>query len=177
MVAMGVADRMRRRQVGKEAREGVSLPDSTGDGQTLARVDNATVKRVKGVMYTLREIIETNPAASGMSKMALVILPALADEMCAEMEDLDEMTIRIIMAQIGEIIAWIGHGDNTRLPDSLRDFAEGIQPGDTTANRDDSGRDGRNELSTNPQWEYVAKTAELAGGTVDMPIVEAEIVE
>lgn len=79
-------------------------------------------------MYALREIIETNPAASGMSKMAFVILPALADEVCAEMEDLDEMTIRIIMAQIGEVIAWIGHGDNGRLPESLREFAEGIQP-------------------------------------------------
>lgn len=98
------------------------------DSQTLVRVENPTTKRVKGVMYALKTIIETQAPSNSMSKMAFIILPALADEMCEEMAELDEMTIRIIMAQIGEVIAWIGHGDNDRLPESLREFAEGIQP-------------------------------------------------
>lgn len=76
----------------------------------------------------MRTVIEQNAPSSSMTKMAYIILPALADEMCEEMEDLDEMTIRVIMAQIGEVIAWVGHGDNTRLPESLQEFAEGIQP-------------------------------------------------
>ena len=90
--------------------------------------DNPTTTRVKGVMYAIKTIIESNAPSGSVSKMAFVILPALADEMCEEMRDLDEMTIRVIMSQIGEIIAWIGHGDNARLPESLREFAEGIQP-------------------------------------------------
>lgn len=76
----------------------------------------------------MRTVIEQNAPSSSMTKMAYIILPALADEMCAEMEDLDELTIRVIMAQIGEVIAWVGHGDNSRLPESLQEFAEGIQP-------------------------------------------------
>jgi hypothetical protein len=102
--------------------------DGKGNGQTLAVVDNETAKRVKGVLYAVRALVEQNAPSGSMSKMAYIILPALADEMCDEMAELDEMTIRIIMSQIGEIIAWIGHGDNERLPDSLREFAEGIQP-------------------------------------------------
>lgn len=125
---MGVADRVRRHQFGKDRKGDDSHPDSGEDGKTLARVDNPTAQRVKGVLYAMRTVIETNAPSSSMSKMAYIILPALADEMCAEMEDLDEMTIRVIMAQIGEVIAWIGHGDNSRLPESLQEFAEGVQP-------------------------------------------------
>lgn len=135
-----------------------------GAGQTLALADNATAKRVKGVLYAMQTLIENSAPSSGMSKMALIILPALADEMTAEMEDLDEMTIRVIMSQIGEIIAWIGHGDNSRLPDSLRDFAEGIQPSGIESNGDDVGRIGRSESSTD-------------NDDSDDRIIEAEIVE
>lgn len=84
----------------------------------------------------MRTVIESNAPSSSMARMAYVILPALADEMTEEMEEMDEPTIRVIMAQIGSIIAWIGHGDNSALPDSLRPFAEGIQPSPVTADDD-----------------------------------------
>jgi hypothetical protein len=41
---------------------------------------------------------------------------------------MDEMQTRMFLAQTGDIISWIGHGNNDLLPDSVRMFAEAIQP-------------------------------------------------
>lgn len=103
----------------------------------------------------MRDVIKENAPSTHMTQMAYIILPALADEMCEEMIGLDEMTIRVIMAQIGEIIAWIGHGDNARLPDSLRGFAEGIQPSIPEASAGDAGGTGRDELPADNDDEPV----------------------
>jgi hypothetical protein len=34
----------------------------------------------------------------------------------------------MFMEMMGDVISWIGHGDNTRLPDTVRNFAEQFQP-------------------------------------------------
>ena len=59
------------------------------------------------------------------------ILNIFSGELAAEIEELDEMKVRLFMFQMGEAISWIGHGDNTRLPDVLRPFAEGVQPSES----------------------------------------------
>jgi len=41
-----------------------------------------------------------------------------------ELADRDEETLQGFMAQIGEVIAWIGHGDNSRLPGQMQEFIE-----------------------------------------------------
>lgn len=46
------------------------------------------------------------------------------DEVSEELADRDEETLQSFMYQIGEVIAWVGHGDMTRLPDNLRQFVE-----------------------------------------------------
>jgi hypothetical protein len=119
----------------------------------------------------MRSAIEASDTSNSMSKMAFVILPALADEMVEEMSELDEPTVRIIMAQIGSVIAWIGHGDNAQLPDSLRDFAEGIQPTVPAAHGNDAGTVGRTEVSVSD----VVESGQPESDDSD-DIVEAEIV-
>lgn len=56
------------------------------------------------------------------------LLSIASGELIDELEGHDEMTVRKLLYDMGEAIAWIGHGDNDRLPPSLRAFAEGIQP-------------------------------------------------
>lgn len=56
------------------------------------------------------------------------LMQALTDEVIEELTDKDDELIGTFMEGMGEVIAWIGHGDNERLPDPLRSFAEEIQP-------------------------------------------------
>jgi hypothetical protein len=78
-------------------------------------------------MSTLRKVIETNNDGSGMARMGIV-LTTLGDELGEDLKDMDEIQVRIMLAQVGEIVSWIGHGDNERVPEGLRGFAEMIQP-------------------------------------------------
>lgn len=56
------------------------------------------------------------------------LMQALTDEVIEELTDKDDAIIGTFMEGMGGVIAWIGHGDNERLPDPLRSFAEEIQP-------------------------------------------------
>jgi hypothetical protein len=46
----------------------------------------------------------------------------MIEEVGEELADRDEETLQHFMSQIGEVIAWIGHGDEQRLPAELRGF-------------------------------------------------------
>lgn len=56
------------------------------------------------------------------------VMEIVTNELAEEMKDLDEVRSRVFMFQIGEVISWIGHGDNSRLPEAVREFAEMVQP-------------------------------------------------
>lgn len=77
-------------------------------------------------MNVLTGYIKNGPD-TGMSRMAF-FLGTVTDELAEELRDMDEATIRVFLFQIGEVIAWIGHGDNERLPEEIRTFAEQVQP-------------------------------------------------
>lgn len=78
-------------------------------------------------MHTLRSYIEQNQDGSGLGKMAF-LMTTVTDELCYELEDLPPEMMELYLAQIGEMIAWIGHGNNEQLPPNIRPMAEGIQP-------------------------------------------------
>jgi hypothetical protein len=130
---MGVADRVRRKQrERREAQEDISRPDSLS---SLVLVDPPHIARLKGVLSVLRGFIEQNQDGSGMARMGFV-LTTIGNELADELVDMDELQIRIFLAQIGEVIAWVGHGDNERLPESVKMFAETIQPGASNTDSD-----------------------------------------
>lgn len=101
----------------------------------LVLADPPHIARLKGVLSVLRKFIEENQDGSGMARMGFV-LTTIGNELADELVDMDELQIRIFLAQIGEVIAWVGHGDNDRLPDSVKMFAETVQPSaaDTDSN-------------------------------------------
>lgn len=125
---MTVLDKVRRRQM-----EAQTVPSEAGSPQTsqgssaLAVAEPAHIVRLKGTMYMLRSMIEANDDGSGLAKMAF-LMTTVSDEIATELAEYDETAIRLFMFQIGEVISWIGHGDNSRLPDPVRPFAEAIQP-------------------------------------------------
>lgn len=52
------------------------------------------------------------------------VTQAMIEEVSEELADRDEETLQYFMSQMGEVIAWIGHGDKSRLPDNMRAFVE-----------------------------------------------------
>lgn len=66
------------------------------------------------------------------------IMTTFTNELCEEMAEYDEAKIAVFLAQIGDIVAWVGHGDNDRLPEAIRPFAEHIQPSPRTPETTDT---------------------------------------
>lgn len=126
---MGVADRVRRKQREISTRkERETVESQTGIPSTaLVAVEPGHIQRLKGVVRMLEQIIRASDDTTGMARMAF-FMGTLTDELADELGELDEMQVRLYMFQIGEVISWIGHGDNERLPDTVRAFAELIVP-------------------------------------------------
>lgn len=84
------------------------------------------VIRLEAVLNLLNNFVLEN----GDPSLAryIVIYQALTDEVIDELEERDDASIGMFMEMMGEVIAWIGHGDNERLPSTVRDFAEKFQP-------------------------------------------------
>lgn len=59
------------------------------------------------------------------------VLRRVATDICEEMGEADADTIAAYFNQMGQVVSWIGTGDNNNLPEQLRDMflprAEGIQ--------------------------------------------------
>jgi hypothetical protein len=97
--------------------------------------DPPHIARLKGVVYVLENFMKSSDEPM-YSKLGF-IMGIVTDELAEELKDLDELTTRRFMFQIGEVIAWIGHGDNSRLPEAMVPFAEMVQP----SGHADSGAD------------------------------------
>jgi hypothetical protein len=64
---------------------------------------------------------------SGLGKMAF-LFDTVAEELIDELAEYDDQTMQLYLAMVGQVISWIGHGNNEALPAELRPFAEMIQP-------------------------------------------------
>ena len=89
-------------------------------------VASPVLVRLQAVMTTLNNFVISNDEA-GFAKFAF-LMQALTDEVIEELTEKDDDTIGYFMGGMGEVIAWIGHGDNERLPEPWKAFAEQIQP-------------------------------------------------
>jgi hypothetical protein len=77
-------------------------------------------------MSTLQTFVINNDEV-GLSKFTF-LMSALTDEVIEELSEKDEEVIGVFMEQMGEVIAWIGHGDLSRLPEPMRVFADSLTP-------------------------------------------------
>jgi len=76
-------------------------------------------------MTTLNGYVIANDD-TGLSKFAF-LMQALTDEVIEELSGKEDEIIGAYMEQMGQVIAWIGHGDDSRLPDSMRPFAATLE--------------------------------------------------
>lgn len=124
---MSVGDRLRRRQMEVSLKEPQGDESQTDSQSTsLARVDADHIKRLKGVVYVLENFIRNND--NGMYGRMAFFMSTVTDELAEELSELDEHQVKFFMFQIGEVISWIGHGDNSRLPEGVKEFADLVNP-------------------------------------------------
>jgi hypothetical protein len=149
---MGVADRMRHRQMVRRQQElqAATSQNGTLGLSSLVPVEPAHITRLKGVMSALSNYIRENQDGSPLGRMSGV-MTTFANEMAEELADMDEMKTRVYLAQTGAIIAWVGHGDNSQLPDFVRPFAEQIQP--SGAEPETDGGEPENNGSSYPELD------------------------
>jgi hypothetical protein len=123
---MSVLDRVNRQRHREDSRA-LTAGESPETGQwSTPEVRSPVVIRLQAVMSMLQGVV-INGGEAQLSRYAF-LMQALTDEVIEELTDKDEATIGTFMEGMGEVIAWIGHGDNDRLPDPLKSFAEEIQP-------------------------------------------------
>lgn len=120
---MTVLDRMQRRTAQQEQRALTEAGSETSKSITLAVTKPPVIQRLEFVVNTMHEFIAKNDDTGMMSRFSFVT-KAMMEEVTAELEDRDEEALQGFMSQIGEVIAWIGHGDTNRLPENLREFVE-----------------------------------------------------
>lgn len=126
---MSITDRLRHRQMtlSQEQAAGESLTDSPS---SLALAEPDHIRRMKAVVSVLQTYISKNDPTGNYARLAF-IMSTMADELSEELRDYDEIKFRIFMFQIGEVISWIGHGDNERLPEAIKEFANQAMGGDS----------------------------------------------
>lgn len=88
-------------------------------------VSSPVLIRLRMVIGTLHGFVIQNDTG-GLSKFAF-LMQSLTEEVIEELEEQDEEVIAAYMERMGDIIAWIGHGDDNRLPDILKPFAEQVE--------------------------------------------------
>lgn len=116
---MTVLDRVHRRQTAQKA---LTADGSEADGQSsIQAVKPAVILRLEYVVDTLHNFIAQNDDSGTMARMSF-ITRAMIEEISEELAERDEETLQVFMAQIGEVIAWVGHGDPSKLPENLRGF-------------------------------------------------------
>lgn len=103
-----------------------SQTDSTEPCTTLVLAEPPHIRRFKGIVSHLSEFVAAGPDRN-LARMSF-LMDTLAEELGEELKEMDEMQVRLFMFQIGQVISWIGHGDNERLPEFVRPFGETIQP-------------------------------------------------
>jgi len=99
--------------------------ESPETGQSSIQVVKPEViLRLEYVVNTLHQYVADNDDSGTMARFSYVAR-AMIEEISEELADRDEETLQGFMSQIGEVIAWIGHGDPSRLPANLQGFTRG----------------------------------------------------
>jgi hypothetical protein len=116
---MSVLDRMHKR----ETQRALMAERSPESGlSSIQEVKPDVILRLEYVVNTLHGYVAEHDDTGTMARFSYVAR-AMIEEISEELAERDEATLQAFMAQIGEVIAWIGHGDPSRLPDNLQGFA------------------------------------------------------
>lgn len=124
---MSVSALVHRRERAATETRALTVGESEQTGSLSIQEDKPPVViRLEAVLNMLNNFVLEN----GDPSLAryVVIYQALTDEVIDELTERDDEAIGVFMEMMGDVISWIGHGDNDRLPDTVRDFAERLKP-------------------------------------------------
>lgn len=128
---MTVLDRVNRRRMATSRRE-LTAGESPENGlSSTPEAKTPVALRLQAVLTVLNRFVANN--ADPTYAPFVIIMESLTDEVIEEITEREEATVGAFMAAMGEVIAWIGHGDNDKLPEELRIFAEEISPSTLTS--------------------------------------------
>jgi site-specific recombinase len=119
---MAVLDRMHHRMAQQKGQTAEGSP-ATSLSTIRAAAKPEVIQRLEFVVTSLHNYIRENDDSGTMARFSYVT-QAMIEEVSEELADRDEETLQYFMSQMGEVIAWIGHGDKSRLPDNMRAFVE-----------------------------------------------------
>lgn len=117
---MSVLDRMHKREASQRAL--TAAGSTTVQPSSTPEARSPVVLRLQAVMSTLNNFVISNDDGN-LAKFAF-LFQAVTDEVIEELTSKDDDTLGLYMEKMGEVIAWIGHGDDTRLPEVFKPFAE-----------------------------------------------------
>jgi len=121
---MSVADRMRKRRemvAGQPALTEGELGTDSRSG-ILAPREPPVILRLKAVLGAMQAYVSENDGGTGLGRFSWLI-GDLVDELTDELAEKDSDSLALYMAQMGQVISWIGHGNDELLPETLRQFA------------------------------------------------------
>lgn len=122
MSVSALVHRRERQEMARALTAGES--EQTGSSSILADKPPVVI-RLEAVLNMLNNFVLENGDPS--LTRYVVIYQALTDEVIDELTERDDASIGMFMEMMGDVISWIGHGDNERLPATVRDFAEHIK--------------------------------------------------
>jgi hypothetical protein len=98
------------------------LTEAPSKSSTLVPVEREapTVKRLKAVMAEMQTFIAKS--GNGKQRRMNLIMKHMSRAVIEELEDIPQEHIGFYFAQFGEIVSWIGTGDDSSLPDGIREF-------------------------------------------------------
>ena len=114
---MSVLERVRKSQEPSGRPDGVL---TSPEASSIREDEPAVIVRLRIVMSRLAEFAR-NGKDSKYARYTWV-MEAMFDEILDEFGDNDEAMLATWFAQFGEIIAWCGSGDESRLPDAVRPY-------------------------------------------------------
>ena len=127
---MSVYSRIRRLEMEQDrSQDQGESSTQTSKSSTLVSADPPAVLRLRAVLAELTSFVVSK--GSGKQKRMAFVMRRVANDVCEEMVDSDPDTVAAYFNQMGQVVSWIGTGDNEALPDALRELflprAEGIQ--------------------------------------------------
>lgn len=75
-------------------------------------------------MAELTSYIGKNQDQLGNKKRMLWVMRRVSQDVMEELKEADPVVMSLYMEYMGAVISWIGHGDDDKLPDSVKEFLQ-----------------------------------------------------
>jgi hypothetical protein len=138
---MSVWNRMRQLQMEEDQSSNPGESSTqTSKSSTLESASPPAVLRLRAVLAELTSFVGSR--GTGKQKRMAFVMRRIATDVCEELQESDPETISAYFDQMGQVISWIGTGDDDSLPSALKELflprAAGIRAITSGENPEDS---------------------------------------